>query len=340
MPRLLRSLEGHVDEWLIVDTGSTDGTQEIIRATLAHLPGELYERPWRNFGHNRSELMALCREGAASTHLLLADADMEMLVQQDLRAALAAEPAEMLLVLQRSGAYEFRMPYLVRRGPRWYYVGATHEYITCEEPFTSDTFDALVISHHLDGGSKADKYERDLRLLRQELTERPGDPRSMFYLAQTLRFLGRDDEAVTAYLERAEISDGDEQETFYSLLQAGDGLVRLGREDEAIVMWHRAVAARPRRPESYHRLGRALNQRRWWAAALVWLEAGSRLERCDDGVFLEHWLHDWSIPFELALARWWTGDKESANTTFAALAEREDIPAEYREAARVNLQYN
>jgi glycosyltransferase involved in cell wall biosynthesis len=252
LPRLLRSLDEHLDEWLIVDTGSDDDTREIITSSLAHLPGALLQSAWRNFGHNRSELMTLCHEHSTATHLLLADADMEMIVEGDLRAALAAEPAEMLRIRQQSGVYEFRMPYLVRRGPRWYYVGATHEYLTSNDPFTSVPFDALRISHHLDGGSKADKYERDLRLLLDDLAERPGDHRNTFYLGQTLRFLGRDEEAVTAYEERAGLG-GSEEEVYYSLLQAGDALDRLGRTAEAMFAWQRAVAARPSRPESYHR---------------------------------------------------------------------------------------
>ena len=46
-----------IDHWVICDTGSTDGTQDLIRRELAGIPGELHEHDWVDFGHNRSELM-------------------------------------------------------------------------------------------------------------------------------------------------------------------------------------------------------------------------------------------------------------------------------------------
>ena len=59
--RCLDSVRPFIDRWVIVDTGSTDGTQEIIRTHMRDLPGELHERPWRDFGTNRSEALALAR---------------------------------------------------------------------------------------------------------------------------------------------------------------------------------------------------------------------------------------------------------------------------------------
>ncbi|WP_229885463.1 glycosyltransferase, partial [Streptomyces tanashiensis] len=52
--RCLASVRGLVDTWVISDTGSTDGTQELIRKALDGIPGELHEETWVNFGHNRS----------------------------------------------------------------------------------------------------------------------------------------------------------------------------------------------------------------------------------------------------------------------------------------------
>ena len=53
-----------IDYWVIVDTGSTDGTQELIKNYFAEkgIPGELIERPWVSFGHNRSEALGLVME--------------------------------------------------------------------------------------------------------------------------------------------------------------------------------------------------------------------------------------------------------------------------------------
>ena len=56
---VLDAVAPHISSWVIVDTGSTDGTQDVIRNHMARLgiEGELYERPWRNFGENRSEAL-------------------------------------------------------------------------------------------------------------------------------------------------------------------------------------------------------------------------------------------------------------------------------------------
>src|ERR1700722_17972902 len=59
--RCLDSVKPHIDYWVIVDTGSTDGTQEIIKKHMKGIPGKLYERPWKNFGESRSEAFDLAK---------------------------------------------------------------------------------------------------------------------------------------------------------------------------------------------------------------------------------------------------------------------------------------
>ena len=45
--RCLESVRPHIDQWAIIDTGSTDGTQDLVREVYKDLPGVLVERPWK-----------------------------------------------------------------------------------------------------------------------------------------------------------------------------------------------------------------------------------------------------------------------------------------------------
>ncbi|WP_405768092.1 glycosyltransferase [Streptomyces sp. NBC_01538] len=74
--RCLRSVRHLIDHWVICDTGSTDGTQDLIRRTLDGIPGELHEEPWIDFGSNRTSNIQLARGKA--DYLLTLDADHVM----------------------------------------------------------------------------------------------------------------------------------------------------------------------------------------------------------------------------------------------------------------------
>ena len=71
--RCLRSAKPFIHSWAISDTGSTDGTQDIIRRVLGDLPGELIERPWVDFAHNRNEALELAKKHG--DFALIIDAD-------------------------------------------------------------------------------------------------------------------------------------------------------------------------------------------------------------------------------------------------------------------------
>ncbi len=59
LARCLDSVRPWIDHWLVVDTGSVDGTQELVGQLLDGIPGSVHERPWRNFGDNRTEALEL-----------------------------------------------------------------------------------------------------------------------------------------------------------------------------------------------------------------------------------------------------------------------------------------
>ena len=79
--RCLESVKPLIDYWLIVDTGSHDGTQQMIKDFMKDIPGELHERPWVNFAHNRNEALTLAKDKA--DYLLFIDADDKLEIAKD-----------------------------------------------------------------------------------------------------------------------------------------------------------------------------------------------------------------------------------------------------------------
>ncbi|MBR1232873.1 hypothetical protein [Bradyrhizobium sp. AUGA SZCCT0182] len=58
--RCLAPVQPIINSWVICDTGSTEGTQEIIRDFARYdIPGELHDRPWQDSAHNRNQALAL-----------------------------------------------------------------------------------------------------------------------------------------------------------------------------------------------------------------------------------------------------------------------------------------
>src|SRR4051795_4841354 len=76
LPRTLASVKAHIDRFVILDTGSTDGTREVIRRELAGVPGEIFEEPFVDFSTSRNRALELC--GEATEFVMWLDADDEL----------------------------------------------------------------------------------------------------------------------------------------------------------------------------------------------------------------------------------------------------------------------
>ena len=129
---VLDAVAPYIDSWVIVDTGSTDGTQQVIREHLAArgVAGELYERPWRDFGTNRSEALRLA-QGRAD-YIWVIDADDLVVGSLDF----AGLDADVYLLRCGEGtAMTYWRRQLFRDGMHWQYRGVVHEYATCDDPF-------------------------------------------------------------------------------------------------------------------------------------------------------------------------------------------------------------
>jgi tetratricopeptide (TPR) repeat protein len=331
--RLLHSVRDLIDYWVICDMGSTDGTQALVHESLEGIPGELHERAWVNFGHNRSELLDLARSKA--DYLLLLDADMTVTDNGlDLRS-LAADS----YLLRHAEDPEYWIKRLVRGGRHWWYVGATHEYIATDGQERAEKLGSIVIHDHAEGGTRVNKLQRDLRLLLGDLGQEPDNPRTVFYLAQTLRDLGRLDDAIKLYGRRSTMG-GCAEEAFYALYQVGVLSDRTGRRDEAVVALFDAWSGRPERAEPLYELSRLFRESKQYQAAHLLSERGIRIRIPGDSMFVHRWMYEWGLLFEYSIAAYWVGQPRAALHACDRLLQMPHLPERYRKQTERNRTYS
>ena len=328
--RCLESVRERIDCWVICDTGSTDCTREIVRDALAGVPGELHEREWVDFGHNRTELLHLARGKA--DYLLLLDADMTV----SIKGALPALNADSYM-LRFSEDPEYWLECLVSGDRNWWSQGSTHEHIATDGPHVVRNLKEIVVEHHHDGSSRPQKLSRDRELLEADLRKEPENPRTVFYLAQTYRDLGERNRAIDLYEQRTEMG-GWEEEVFYSLYQSGVLRARLGQWPQAIVALIAAWEYRPTRIEPLYQLLSRLRQHGEYQTAYMLAKQGLSAPRPGDHLFVERWIYEWGILFEYSIAAYWTGDPHAALRACDRLLDCK-LPESYREQTIENREY-
>jgi glycosyltransferase involved in cell wall biosynthesis len=330
--RCLRSIKDHIGYWTIIDTGSTDGTPYIIRELLSEIPGALYDRPWVDFGHNRTELMELAR--GTAQQLVLLDADMVVLIGGDGVSSIDIEADINELLV--SGGVEYKMPYIVHGDRPWRFHGSTHEYLDGDFEKRTHFVNGVSFFHHGDGGFKSDKFVRDEILLRRQIRSEPDNPRWYFYLAQTRQNLGDSEGAIAAFRRRIELGGWDE-EVFWSLLSIGELLEARGDWPEATIALLAAWEFRPTRAESLMVLASGFRSRNMYATAKIYAELGQNIPLPQDRLFVRRWVYDWGLDFEQSVAGWWMGSTEAARTTWQTLLARTDLDEAHRDAIESNL---
>lgn len=259
--RCLEHALPHVDAVAILDTGSTDQTVALCEAFLTSKgkPFKLSVEPFKNFGFNRSAsfLVAqeLCTElqwDAEKTYALAVDADMVICPQP------AFKDFELTMngysLIQSNGNVKYYNMRLMKCSYPWKCIGATHEYWS-GDPTGKIPYEVFYIDDRNDGGCKSDKFERDVRLLSEEIKENPKNDRAHYYLGQSLKDLGRFEEAIEMFTKRIELG-GWYEENWYAHYQIGKCYEHMKRPLEMEVWMNKAFEFHPRRAEPMYHLCR------------------------------------------------------------------------------------
>ena len=270
LARCLASVRDLVEEIVVVDTGSTDATQEIA----AKWADRVAEFPWRDdFAAARNFAFDL----GTMDYLMWLDAD-DVLEPEDrerfrvLKASLEPEEADVIFMPYRVGldgtdrpALVYDRERLVRRslGLRW--QGAVHECITPMGKIIR--WDAAVTHRKLGPGDP----DRNLRIYEKLLSEgKTLSPREQFYCARELLAHGRDQEAADRLESFLAEDRGWLENNLQACLDLSGCLERLGRREDSLTALLRALRYAPPRPELCCALGLWFFRREDWNTASYW----------------------------------------------------------------------
>jgi len=244
--RALGSIVDFVDAICVCDTGSTDSTVSIINNYFktVKIPTRLCNHTWKNFGYNRSlsftETVKFCKDlnwNPSKTYGLLLDADQKLVVLPSFDRQISFTPNESgyNLMLKTSGCLH-HVPKFINLGREWNCVGSTHEYWTDEKdedgPIDLDE-EEIYIDDVGDGGCKSDKYERDIRLLLQDLEKNPEDSRTIYYLGQSHYDTNNYEEALKWFEKRLKYK-GTDEEVYNSYLNIAISVKELDKPESEV----------------------------------------------------------------------------------------------------------
>jgi glycosyltransferase involved in cell wall biosynthesis len=352
------------DGIMIHDTGSTDGTMEIIQAwadqgrgTSAGYPVWLHSAEWLGFDVNRTQVLADAWGlfyPDEDCYIWMIDAD-DVLVfggenpAEAIRAQLTSMP-DIADVPIHYGTLRYTRPQITRNNRPWRYLCPVHEFLEIPPDAKRITLTGVEDTPVQDGARSKDpaKFQKDADLLLTAMDadpEGPLVPRYQFYFAQCLRDAGRPEHAINAYLNRLDNTAGYQEERYVSAYN----VVRLApvAYPNDYVEQYRAICCvldgfecSPDRWELSHDLINWLWQHGKYQFARKLVPVGRLSKAPPPGLFIEPHIYDWSMADQAAIAFYYAGDYDrSFWTAYDLLVTTPQLPDSERLRILENLRW-
>jgi glycosyltransferase involved in cell wall biosynthesis len=352
--RCLNSVKNYIDYWVIVDTGSNDGTQKMVIDLMDNfgIKGELYERSWKDFGTNRTESLNLSK--GKCDYRLIIDADDVLEVEEGKNPFLNLDKDSYKIKIKLNPISYFRTQ-IVRGDQEWRYVGVLHEYITgprgvkYTDGFIEGAFMVASVSGHNREIKGPKKYYSDALIFEKALITLSEDDikdglkeRYTFYLAQSYRDAGMTERSIEFYQKRVELG-GWEEEVYVSKYWIAKQKQNLNKSDSEIIdSYMDAWEYRPSRLEALYYLIKFLGSRKRYSFAFALATVAMKTQKCSDILFVENDIWKWRMPDEYSVLAFYNGNPKEASFVTRSLIESptfEAIPELDRNRILKNMEY-
>ena len=241
---MLESAKDIVDLIVVNDTGSTDGTQQMIKdfGEKYNIPTYVFERPFDDFESSRNHAMQKLRDvvkelnwNPEQVHGFWFDCDETLVIDSKFNKAQFTKDLYMINTYIGQMKYTRNTFFKVSKPFRWY--GPVHEFIVCDEQnITSGLAENIHVDVKMTGnswlGDIAEKYASHSYKLEAYINKNRQDPRWIFYTAQSWHDAAsikdnreENDErlrrSMKYYRERVSRTDGYAEEIFYAQYRIG-----------------------------------------------------------------------------------------------------------------------
>ncbi|MES2199482.1 MAG: glycosyltransferase [Chlamydiota bacterium] len=337
--KCLASVKGLIDHWVIIDTGSMDGTQKIITEFMKDIPGTLYERPWKDFSHNRNEVLALAKNKA--DYSLFIDADEILLFSDNFKKPDLDRDLYYINVKQKDSS-EYLRWFLINNTLDWKWKGVLHELLESSQVKTHGIISGVVNYSDTSLGARSKdpkKYLHDAETLARALQEDPTNSRYQFYMAQSYANAGELCLALNEYQKRTEMTDGYAEEVFVSLYITARIQELLSMPSNIVIdSYMKAHNHTPSRLEPLYYLGLHHMRAGDYESAYSLLNKGSSTPlSLTDNLFVETDISAWKLQASLAEACWQLKKVKETIIACEKVANAECAPQPTREEMKKNI---
>ena len=242
--RMLDSIKSIVDGIVVIDTGSTDDSINVVKkwGQDNSIETHVFERPFDNFENSRNESFKRARElflnkndGHTYYNFWL---DFDEVIELDSTFNKEKIDKDLYMFNTFIGSMAYTRNELCRLDKPFRFYGVCHEFIVCDDKnITSGLLQGLKVKVQMDGGSwKGDisaKYLSHAHMLEKYVNDtKRQDPRWIFYVAQSYHDSAcvpdnkdENDErlrrSMKFYKERVSVPSGYPEEIFYAQYRIG-----------------------------------------------------------------------------------------------------------------------
>ena len=269
--RCLDSVAELVDEIIVVDTGSTDRTVELVSGYTS----KIYSYPWkddfadaRNYSFSRAS-MDYCMWMDADDILEETEKDKFLQLKQTLSLDVDIVMMKYHTSFDDAGkpSFSYFRERWIRNCPQYRWIGAVHEVIP---PIGNIVYSDIAICHKK---MNAGDSERNLNIYRKMLAEgKVLDPRHQYYYGRELYYHKQYEEAISVLEQFLILEDGWIENKIEACSVCANCYYRLGREQSALNTLLRSMSFDAPRAELCCEIGKHFLERGNYHIAVYWYE--------------------------------------------------------------------